>query len=450
VRLAAVLVLLVACGDSVAIEQQLEATSGTRIKLEKFIYEDGTTQVDTSAYYDTGLHTRCAPQKWIDGEMRCVPLTDEAVFTDDACTAAIGIVRMTPEERDPTAFIGYDVVENERVPARLYRAGVVTDFVAQYYERRGTECLGPFTSPENAVFVTITAELASTSMPIIVDSEVGAGRLGLRVQTTVDGLFAPVGLRDRTFESECTPTLRADGVACQPDLPGIDIAYANPACTEPVLVTTAETPPLITRTFDTEDGCASYRVVGAEVTAVWSRSNGGSCVSTTLPPDLYAYRIDEPAEPPWLERTIVPGSRRLAPVTLEDQSDSALRFTGERLVDHATRAECVRVLVGKTMRCMPASTIASREVYGPSCATSVRIVELPEHSCVPITFATSVVPEEGTINLHAIGDLMTAPMFQLTEFGCQPYVNRPGTIARQLGPALPPETFPAALRYGER
>lgn len=448
------LVALAACGDTVTIEQQLEATSGTRIKLERYLYEDGTRELDASAFYDTRLHVRCAPRVWADGELRCVPLTDDAVFTDAECSAVAGIVRTTPPERDPTLFIGYDVIDGERIPARLYRAGAITDHVPMYYERRDGACVGPVASPPEAVFLAIAAEVDGTTMPIIAETEVGAGRLALRVQTTTDGLFAPIGLRDRTLDMPCTATLRDDGMACEPMTGATAVLFAGANCADPVVVVAADEPvPPFARVTE-PNGCAGYRTLGAEAgNVVWRRSLTGACERVTLGDDQRSYRLAGPVELAWFERTLAdaPDTRRLQHVTLEDLTDPALRFTGDRLVDRATRGECRRELVGDTQRCMPATTVAATDAYvGASCGATMRVVELPARTCTPITFATAVSEDGLGVTLHAIGDPMTTPMYRMTPAGCQPYTGADGFVLHHLGPALPGETFPAAFRYGER
>jgi len=455
VRCPVVLVLLAlpaACGDRVELPPSVEATSGTRIKLERYLYDDGTTQLDTSTYYDTKLHMRCVPALWADGVQRCVPLDAEAVFVDAECTEVQGIIRKSPE-RDPTVYIGYDTLEGQRLPARIYRAGEVTEHAATYYERVDGECAGPRLSPPEAVFVTTTAELAGTTVASVYDSEVGSGRLSLRVQTSDDGLFAPVELHDRTLDLPCTPALRDDGVACEPGDARIEPAYAfaNPSCTVPaILVVDVGTVPSLGAAVDPATGCTTYRTVASELTgSTWQLVNG-SCIETPIAPGERAFELAAPLELPVLDGTVedAPASRRLAHVVLEDPSDPVLRFTSSTLLDRATRGECRRTLLGEDLRCLPAGLVASELVFGDaSCAIPLPVARMPARSCKPISFATAFAEDGSGITLHAIGDPTTA--YVMTGGGCVPYLPADGTV-RSIGPALAPETFPAAQRYSER
>src|SRR5207244_4464527 len=76
------LVLCAACGDDLRRDDVLAATSGSRLALQLYRYEDGTEQPDPIELYDKQEHTKCAPQTWHDGIVRCTPIADDAVFID--------------------------------------------------------------------------------------------------------------------------------------------------------------------------------------------------------------------------------------------------------------------------------------------------------------------------------------------------------------------------------
>src|SRR5687767_4599002 len=98
--------VLAACGDNALPQEPLFAgLSGSRIKLQWYLYQDGARELDTTAFYDAGLHARCAPLKWGDDTLRCVPPADDTVFTDADCTTEIG---RSINTRPKTHFIGYD------------------------------------------------------------------------------------------------------------------------------------------------------------------------------------------------------------------------------------------------------------------------------------------------------------------------------------------------------
>jgi hypothetical protein len=110
------------------------------------------------------------------------------------------------------------------------------------------------------------------------------------------------------------------------------------------------------------------------------------------------------------------------------------------------------VRIGKDERCVPA-TASARVVLGAGCAAQIDVVLVPERTCTPTAFATlhaATDDDPGALTFHAIGDALAEPMFWQTGSTCEPFVPEPGVVAHRLGPALPPDAFPAAHRYGER
>lgn len=449
-RLMIVLAVCSACGDAHQRPSQIEPISGQRIKLELYLYEDGSRQVDASSFYDTQLHTRCAPRRWADAEVRCVPIADEAVYTDAACSEVVGLAP-TEQAREPTHFIGIDRTDAEPVPARLYGAVATTDPVSAYYIRQNDACVGPLQPPSEAVFYELGEELAATRMQVFDEAELGAGRLALRVLHTSDGLRVPVGVRDRALDLPCTPTSRADGAACEPTDAVSATRFLDDNCTTPAVVVAANAEvPTIARAVE-PTGCTSYFALGAEVSTSLYRREAGACIRATMLPGQRAFALAAPIELAAIDRTVDDSrGRRLATVTLEDPSDLALRFTGDRLVDHAIRGECRPELVGDTVRCLPTTLHPATTLYSTGCAVAVPVVELPERTCDPVAFASALTDDGTGIVLHAIGDPMTAPLFRLAGPSCVPYAAELGRIVRGLGPALPAETFVSGRKYGER
>ena len=454
-RVAAVLlVAAAACGDDRIVLEQIDAVSGTRIKLDKFIYEDGTRQVDSSSFYDARLHTRCTPRIWADEVLRCVPVAADALYTDAACTTAIGVetsLHGAVVDLDwVTHFIGYDRVEGESMPSRLYRAGDEADAITSYYERRDGMCIGPLTAPAEATYYELAEELASTAMPELSKIEAGTGRLALEMLSTLDGMRVPTGLRDRTLDAPCTATAHPGGARCEPMDAATPYWFSDSTCTVPVLVIGIDvTVPTMALLTDA-DGCARYTSVAGEVTGWVYRRDGDSCVRYPMGMQR-ALALGDTIQIPTIERTVdEAGGRRLMEVTLHDPEDPALRFTGTGLVDRATRAECRRALVGETTRCIPATTSAAFTLYSNACTVPVDVVQTPARTCTPTAFATRAALDGAGTTLHAIGNRVTQPLSFGGADSCVDYTPPPGMVLHDIGPALPPETFMSALKYGER
>ena len=451
---ALLLLLATACGDARIVLPRIDPVSGSRLKLEKFLYEDGTRQVDSSAFYDTRLHALCTPRVWADGVLRCVPVAADALFIDNTCTAALGVSAAlhgsAVDLEFVTHFIGYDWVNGEPVPSRLYSAGDPTTAVDSYYELRDGVCTGPLFAPFEVPFYKLLDELSGLRMPQLEQVEVGTGRLALQLLTTTDGLRVPVGLRDRDLDAPCVAGTRPDGDVCEPTNAVNATWYADLDCTVPAVVVDADSPaPAVARRED-PDGCPSYAPVAGEVTGPVFRRDGAACVQTTIDTSQRVLALGESLELPRLDRTLDGAtSRRLAGVILHDEADPALRFSSDGLVDRAIRDDCRRELVGDTYRCMPARTRPGFTLSTDNCTIPVPVVALPARTCGTVAFAT-LPGLDGAPAIHAIGDRVTVPLSILRGDTCVPYEVPPDVTLHGLGPALPPETFASALSYGER
>jgi hypothetical protein len=453
---AIVLALVAACGDDRVVLESIDAVSGSRIKLERWLYEDGTTHVDASGFYDVRLSTRCTARTWSDDMLRCVPVAGEALYTDADCTMLIGVAALvTPDpehvsDTNVSHFIGYDWIDGEPRPTRLYTAGDPTTAPATYYSRRDGMCEGPFSAP-GAEFYEIASELAPTVMPVLEEVELGAGRLGLSVLTTTDGLSIPLGLRDRALDVGCRPAAHGDGVVCEPfDVGFLEAWYADAECTAPVILVFGDDPaPSLVRTTDAA-GCSAYAEPGPEISTPLYYASTGGCVRSDPGTGWRRLTLGSPVELPSLELEIADaGSRRLAPLTLTDASDPALRFTGERLLDRAIRAECVREQTGDVARCIPAATVSAFTLYESGCAIPVEVAEVPARSCGgALAFARKPMFDVPP-TWHAIGEPVRRQLHS-NNGSCSVYVPAAGRELHVIGPALPDDTFVRALKYGER
>ena len=112
-RWVALVVACAACGDNLPAGPELIiAVSGTRLAVQKYRYDDGTELAVGNELYDTELHARCRSQRWIDDTVRCVPVVDEAVYSDAACTELVGLGRTIEK---PTHFVAYDQIGRAHV-----------------------------------------------------------------------------------------------------------------------------------------------------------------------------------------------------------------------------------------------------------------------------------------------------------------------------------------------
>ena len=441
--LAVVAVAAIGCGDNLAVVDEVAAVSGTRLKVERYRYDDGTEQADPGQLYDTELHTLCTPRRWTDDRVRCVPLADEALYIDPACSALIGVAQTISA---PTHFLAYEQVGVTVLPTRVFQAGDVTASIASFYEKQDGACLGPYRAPD-ATYVGLAGEIDGATLVSLRDTEIGDARLGLRLYEADDGLRLPLGLRDRELDVDCTPALQSDGsFACAPSQSVNTIDFFDPACERPAVVVEPGVPVPAIASIVEATGCTGYRTVGGEVAGARYRRAGATCVASSLAPGERIFAADAPLALPLLERTLeaAPG-RRLQRILLRG---GGMQFADDRLFDTATRADCALLELDTVTRCIPADLAFATSLFAPGCAVEVRVAELPAHTCKPLAFA--VASTDPGIAIQAIGDPVTDTLFRPEGKQCTPYAGVPDTVMHALGPPIDPSAFMGALFFGER
>jgi len=411
-----------------------EAASGARLRVSWYLYEDGAREWNPDSFHDVELHATCVPQTWLDGTLRCVPIADEAVFIDAACTMAVGSA--TTIEK-PSYFIAYDGGR----PAAVYRAGAATTQPAALYRQSADSCVGPLAAPDGMYFAT-TDVLPGGSLVELAETEVGDARLGARVRTATDGTRVPLALVDRELGLDCRVIARDTAAACEPTAAPAATAFADVACTVPALVTSAlaDTPAVVQ--VRSPDGCPSYHATGAELAAAYRRE-ADTCTAIA-PGNVRFVAVGDELALASVDRVVEAG-RRLDRIVA---SDDGLTIAAG-LFDTATHADCMRQNLGDTMRCIPTETLPAAPLYAAGCQVSLAVVAAPVRTCAVVAFATS--SESSGIALHAIGDPYQGVAYAYNSSGvCQPYTPPVDVVLRALGPVLPLDTFESALSYGER
>jgi hypothetical protein len=441
-RVAMISLALAACGDSLTRDTVLEPTSGTRLKLEWYLFEDGTQQVEPRSFYDTEMHARCEPRTFVDGTTRCLPFADEALYIDATCENVVGRVT-TPADIEPTHFIGYDRVAGALLPARVYAATQPREPVTELYERIDGTCEGPFATATDLTYYDLGVAYDVLALH---EGTVEGEQIAARLQLTDDGLRLPFELQDRARQAPCRPELRTDGsVVCAPTTAVLATLFADASCTTAVVAVDPSSPPPEAAARLGPSGCTTYHAVGAPYEGPRYEMRGERC--TRLAADeLLAFEVDAALDLPLLERTVEDEPRRrLQRITL---TDGDFIVVDDRLYDSAIRTECRREVIAHNARCLPATTMPVLSRFQPGCTLELQIAEVPRHTCAPVTFATATT-ELGS-ELHAIGAPLAAPVFELADAQCRPYAARADHVLHALGPALGPDAFARGVRYGER
>lgn len=437
------LVALCACGDDRPEIEVFEPTSGTRIMIEQYQFDDGTRLVQPTAFYDRRIHARCTPQEWLDGVIRCVPDAEEAFYREDTCTTLFGVGNAIEHA---THFLATDTREGVRYPARAFEQAGRTDAIAQGFRRDGESCNAvAIPELETTTYWDLGGEVGGEDLVPIRESEVGDGRLGLRVRTSDDGALVPLGFRDRDLDIDCEPMPRGDAAACEPTIATASSVFADNACTEPAILVAPEArAPLVASTRD-PSGCAAYHGVATDQAPRAYRDTGTGCVSVSTTSRVLP--LGPLVELAPVARAIDDAPKRRIQRILASEGD--LHVHANRMFDTATRAECELRQLGDTLRCVPTALAPIVRLFLPGCTVERRFAEVPERTCEPMSFATHDTGE--TLELHAIGDPFDGTAYTFGMFGvCTPYAPSPGTSLYTVGPLLPDDTFAGAVPFGAR
>jgi hypothetical protein len=443
-RYCALLVMLVACGDNQERAVPFDAVSGTRLRVERYMFDDGTSLPAGTGYFDGDLHVHCVPTAYVDGAVRCVPVAEDALFSDAECVTAIGRGMLITK---PSYFVGHETVRQDEMtlvslPAHVYRAGEPIAAPGEYYERVDGMCLGPMPTPSDYVYYQLTGEVDVVELH---ESIVGDDRLSLRVRTSTDGSITPLAIFDRELMADCEPAARTDGPAvCEPVYAPTANLFADATCAQPAVAIIGSPQPLVAR-LEPVSGCPTYRALGAELTTPLYRLEGTACVGVARVPLVHYYPLEGEATLAPLERTVEASARRLHRIIAA--TDSLVAY-GQRLVDTATRAECARYPIGEIERCLPTNTVDGLPLFALGCTQRLRGTQAPVRSCDRPQIAVSTADEA---HASTIGDLTNQAVYTTALDGtCRPYRPPLDQELRALGPPLPDDTFLAARPYGER
>src|SRR5262249_34352765 len=139
-RFVATLPLIVAaCGDNDRAPD--EPASGARLALVRYVYPDGTTEVDAARFYDRLRDEPCAPATWSDGSRYCTPDAAEAIYTTETCDTEVARV---PAGATPRYALHRFAIRGEQLPSKLHPLGAAVAAPAQHWQLRDGICDGPF------------------------------------------------------------------------------------------------------------------------------------------------------------------------------------------------------------------------------------------------------------------------------------------------------------------
>ena len=207
------LVALVACGDDLAPPITAEPRSGTRLRLERLVYEDGTRQLaSTTEVFDRERDEPCTIEQWSDGLRYCTPAAHRGFYLDDTCTEEAA--RQRSVEPDKRYGLHEFFLGDTPRPSRLHELGaeIPRDQVTDVYELRDGRCVPRFDTADQDRFYALGNEVPRGELVHTRRVEVPTGdRLAALVDTSPDGLQLPAKVADvhvhGSVERSCFPAI---------------------------------------------------------------------------------------------------------------------------------------------------------------------------------------------------------------------------------------------------
>jgi hypothetical protein len=412
--LAASLIALAACGDDIT----------PRLSPARFVYDDGTEQIDRHQLFDRSLDTLCTPIEFSDGHKYCTPPTDPASYVDASCTRVVGRVAKgsQPVGYFATKYLGEGGDGDDRT-SRVFRAGAAAERPTQRWEKYNFGCVAhPLDEAFDYYEVIEEIELGQVKLEpwfrtaeLVVDAWQAPA---LRVPTLIEN--CDVIEKPNAVETTCVPTRREE-----------IRFYADPACTKPAVLG-VPLEPWITYEHDPSTDCVTFWDVAssAELAVVYDRV-GSLCLEEPFEMPV-PMGLLEPVDGPAIARTPT-GTSRLQLVRL-----ATLPLHDDLVHDTHLGADCRRLADG---RCVPATTAKVESWFAdPGCGIPIDVAMIRTGGCnVPMPYA------ERESAFYPVKESYAAQLYQLsTGDTCQIYNPPAPFVAHSIGPALGEDAFARA------
>jgi hypothetical protein len=392
----------------------------------------------------------CAFKMAADGELRCLPRALGEVYYAGSCTSneLVWLPSVSPCAHEWGMTNGRDAIFRRTMTPTTVSGGNV-------YFRNGASC-SPFSVGTTPVFVAEEIPSSRFVSGKITD-EPRSGGMVARFVDGADGSRLLVSVHDTARNTQCD--FDADPTRCLPPRRAPILLFSNSGCTQPIAAFQGTTPPdLLVQTLRGSDTCPvtdDYYAVGAALapaTPIWRRDAGGGCVSTP-PSSTNTYYARGAAIAVTSFPAVKTKQEGSAPIQVRRHFDSDDRPLGPAFAfwDPASdrEGEAAKLSDG-SLRFVPKDVGVFEDGYFSDtgcmtsplgsyhCATTespyVRRIA-PDSSCHLDYRAYDIVFGRGA---QYIGPLS----FTNTFVPCETRQPVPGRRYYNLGPVVPPSTFP--------
>jgi hypothetical protein len=357
-RTAALLLLLVACGDNADPPISAKPTSGSRLHLIDETWDGGLVRMRPEALYDSERDETCVPTQWSDGQRYCSPSTSATIaFTDAACTHPIAQWSTNAAFPVPGYFRKQFFAAGAPTTSRLYKRGAHIDTPGEVYEALPGGCM--LQAGQADIDTYDATELTTADfqhvplLPLTSDAHARIVRYAYRSE---DGMQLPEldAAYDAQLGESCAWTSLPGELqsTCAPAATELTY-YTDSRCTTPVIDVTNGIPSGLFRYFDPETSCPRYGKLGApvELPMLYARRSDGMCLLSVSTPVTNAAAV-EPVDVSIVARNRIDEGHRLQRI----ERSEADTVTEPRLYDTMLAAECERTTLPDGDACVPISS----------------------------------------------------------------------------------------------
>jgi hypothetical protein len=417
---------LASCGDNAV----AGARDGTRLALRRYVYGEGTVQLDRGWYVDLARGEPCTAQRWTDGERHCTPALAETTFADSQCLTRVARV-------PPSAGLRYGVVRGiDGYVSRVYSLGErFGGASALSWKLEDGQCVGPFAGDGAAeLFQLREAESSDAFASLHRTTATRDARLQVVYETSDDGMRAPVAFYDTELSLECdaVPSFDAETTQCAPTSSVAAAYFGDAACTVPAAaISTIRMPDAIESELG---GCPEYWAVGQEVFRLWSAAG---CREVALPAGARFF-----AATTVLDTASVARTRRYGPrISLVGLDDHEPQITDAFVHDADLRADCTPIRRADGLRCMPPARahLATVDRYAlDDCRMPLAVAYTPGAGCESSPSFGS--DDDGA--LRHLAPLYVEPLYEQSGSGaCALATPPPGTEPHVVGDRISDTSF---------
>ena len=401
----------------------LDGTSGTRLKLVRYLTSDGASEV--IEVHDAQLDFDCEITPWADGNFYCAPpvVGLSVVFSDGACAMPV-LVRVHDTTTPPAYGVAFASISacpsNKLVGTHVYTRGSSVAVTQVFTIDDTGSCVA---TPATGLDIYSATEVPIANLAAVsLGAPTGTGQIRTRTYSGTDGFSLFALGHDNTLGVDCDVATYRSSSECDPVVPMV-AGFKDPGCSTPVAAQPSscqEAVAAVNPYVSCPDVPPTFTSLGITTTSLYESE--GTCTATAIPPDTTIYVLGgNQVVPTTLQRTTeTVAGRRLQAIRVGLADFAIHDYT---FYDTMMQTNCSFVTqVNGTIECLPGTGSVVSLYSDASCGTPIDILQLNigPTGCPAVTvpnFDYKVLPSE-MLEVHAIGSVHTGALYTGSPGSC--------------------------------